>query len=90
MGQKQSMSEYSNRREEKFGLSKKEDIKRILSTQSDAVFLDVRSEVEVGAQSLEGVDQQVLYVPCTMSDASMLESVATEILPDKNGKKGAC
>ena len=83
------MSEYSNQREEKFGLSKKEDIKSVLTTQGDAVFLDVRSEAEVGDQSLEGVDQQVLYVPCTRSEASMLESKASEILPDKNGKKGA-
>jgi len=64
--------------------SASEGVKNVLATHGqNAVFLDVRSEAEVAAKSLEGQAQEVLFVPCTRDDASMLKSKAGEILPDK-------
>ena len=73
-------------RAEKLGLASKEDIKNILSTYDEAnvVFVDVRSEAEVAEQSLQG--KNVVYVPCTRDDASLLQSKANEVLPDTNGE----
>jgi hypothetical protein len=81
-----------NDRVEKLGLSTKKEISDILkeqqkddAAQTPIVFVDVRSEAEVAAKSLQG-NWDVKYVPCTRDDASPLQSQADSLLPDKNGK----
>ncbi len=89
MTQQPSNTTEYDERAERLGLSKKEEIKSVLATQegSNVIFLDVRSEAEVAEKSMEEGGREVLYVPCTRDDVSMLESKASEILPEKNGKK---
>lgn len=77
------MSDDYAERAAKFGLTSKEEVKEI-AKDSKAIFLDVRSEAEVEAESLTGYT--CVFAPCTMADTSKLTSTAAEILPDKDGR----
>lgn len=77
------MEDYDTRAKT-LGLNTKDEIQDLVAKHKESlVFLDVRGEAEVAEASLEGFGQ-VLYVPCTRDDASLLQSKAEEILPDKN------
>mmetsp|Transcript_6105 Transcript_6105/g.7750 ORF Transcript_6105/g.7750 Transcript_6105/m.7750 type:complete len:119 (+) Transcript_6105:712-1068(+) len=71
-----------NERAVKLGLSSKQEVKSI-SVQTNVVFLDVRSESEVAESAFAFQGREVLNVPCSRDDASLLQSKASEILKDK-------
>lgn len=84
------MEDYETR-QEKLGLSSKEDIKTILADHNENImFLDVRNEKEVADQPFfdlpKSSNKVVLHhVPCTRDDATLLQSKVDDILPDKTG-----
>ena len=73
-----------DKRAETLGFTSKDEVKEI-AKKENTVFLDVRSEAEVAEATLQGYGE-VIYVPCTRDDASLLKEKANELLPDKNGK----
>jgi hypothetical protein len=81
------MGDYQERIE-KLGLNTKDDVKAVIANnEGNYVFLDVRGEDEIAAQAFEdSCGTEVLNVPCSRDDASLLGSKASDILPDKNGE----
>jgi len=78
------MTDY-NERAQTLDLASKEEIKAMVDSEDVVVFLDVRGESEIAEQSLEG-PFNVVYAPCSRTDATELMNKSAEILPDKNGE----
>lgn len=80
------MTDYDTRAKE-LGFTPKEDIKTIANASKDdvVIFLDVRGESEIAEEPFKG-DYNIVYTPCSRTDASELVKNSKEILPNKEGE----
>lgn len=74
-----AMCDYAQRAS-MFGLATKEEV-AVLAAQPGVVWLDIRTEPEVGAAPLPIAS---VNLPCTKVDYSSIDARASEALPDKD------